>query len=210
MENPTIHLYSNATADTLNTSAGQDVLPSSSDSSSATIKPLPSTPHIPRSHANEQQPYHDDPPTPLDESPASRHHDPPRYHRQARHALRFQPYADSPPPTPDADDVPLARLLFTTHSRTHSIEAAYPSEAPPPYAIAVRESYRDTLIQYIPRGRRDSRDVDEESAVDWDMARPDDVRYSVEKVVAMLVVAMVLLVVAAVLAWLALGSGVVV
>jgi hypothetical protein len=39
------------------------------------------------------------------------------------------------------------------------------------------------------------------------LPRPDDVRYDVEKVVAMFVVASLLLIVAAVLGWLALGSG---
>jgi hypothetical protein len=51
--------------------------------------------------------------------------------------------------------------------------------------------------------------VDEESLLDMDMdmIRPDDVRYRVEKVVAMVVVAVLLLVVSGVLGWLALGSG---
>jgi hypothetical protein len=40
------------------------------------------------------------------------------------------------------------------------------------------------------------------------MMRPDDVRYSVEKVVAMFVVAALLLIVSGVLGWLALGSGI--
>jgi hypothetical protein len=39
------------------------------------------------------------------------------------------------------------------------------------------------------------------------MTRPDDVRYAVEKVVAMFTVAALLLIVSGVLGWLALGSG---
>jgi hypothetical protein len=41
-----------------------------------------------------------------------------------------------------------------------------------------------------------------------DTMRPDDVRYNVEKVVAMFVVAALLLIVSGVLGWLALGSGI--
>jgi hypothetical protein len=87
-------------------------------------------------------------------------------------------------------------------------DAFYPADAPPPYAIAVRQSYRDTLVQYIPRGEHETRSEDEESQLGVDVARPDDVRYSVENMVAMFVVAILLLVVSGVLAWLAFGSGV--
>jgi hypothetical protein len=38
------------------------------------------------------------------------------------------------------------------------------------------------------------------------MTRPDDVRYSIEKIVAMFVVAVMLLVVSGVLGWLVLGN----
>jgi hypothetical protein len=68
--------------------------------------------------------------------------------------------------------------------------------------------YRGTLIQYIAGGQHASPDADEESQLGLDLDRPDDVRYSVEKMVAMFVVALLLLVVSGVLAWLALGSGV--
>jgi hypothetical protein len=126
----------------------------------------------------------------------------------------YQPYTDtSPPHTPIADDVPLAHLL-STHTYAQSTEfsiqsddALYPADAPPSYAIAVRQSYRDTLIQYIPSSQHDSRvEEDEESQLGIDATRPDDVRYSVERIVAMFVVALLLLVVSGVLAWLALGN----
>jgi hypothetical protein len=146
--------------------------------------------------------------------PARRNQSLPKHHRQSGENSRYQSYTDSPPQTPDADDVPLAHLLLSTHSQSHSLEASfpvhdpsYPSEAPPPYAIAVRQSYRDTLVQYVPRSHHASRDTDEESQLDLEMLRPDDVRHSVEKVVAMFVVAALLLIVSGVLGWLALGSG---
>jgi hypothetical protein len=60
----------------------------------------------------------------------------------------------------------------------------------------------------VPRTQLNSRDADEESQLDLDMARPDDLRHDVERVVAMFVVAAVLLVVSGVLGWLALGSGI--
>ena len=116
---------------------------------------------------------------------------------------------DSPPATPDADDVPLAHLI-STHIYNQSTDASYlsrenhPGDAPPPYAIAVRQSYRDTLIQHIPRGQHEPREADEESEVGMDIERPDDVRHSVEKVVAMFTVAFMLLIIAGLLAWWAL------
>lgn len=106
--------------------------------------------------------------------------------------------------------MPLANLLYT-HSYSHSTETSwplhdpsYPAEAPPSYAIAVRQSYRDTLTLYLPGPHRDS---DEESQAGVDYIGADDVRHSVEKVVAMFVVAMFLLIASGVLGWLALGSG---
>lgn len=65
------------------------------------------------------------------------------------------------------------------------------------------------MIQYIPSNDHALRNVvveiDEETGEV--VGRTDDVRHSVEKVVAMFVVAIVLLVVSGVLMWLALGSG---
>jgi hypothetical protein len=73
--------------------------------------------------------------------------------------------------------------------------------------VAVRQthSYRDTLIQYIPSDERGASvviEIDEESGEV--ISRTDDVRHSVEKVVAGL-----LLILSGVLAWLAMGSGLV-
>lgn len=108
--------------------------------------------------------------------------------------------------------MPLANLLYT-HSYSHSTETSwplhdplYPAEAPPSYAIAVRQSYRDTLTLYLPGPRQDS---DEESQAGADYFGEDDVRHNVEKAVAMFVVAMMLLIASGVLGWLALGSGMV-
>ena len=131
----------------------------------------------------------------------------PGYYEQSRREQIFQPYTDlSPPSSPDADDVPLAQLI-SAHMYSESEDDSYPGEAPPPYAIAVRQSFRDTLIQHIPRSQHDAREIDEESEVGIEIARPDDVRYSVEKVVAMFIVAIILFMISGILGWVALGSG---
>jgi hypothetical protein len=163
----------------------------------------------------DQELYRDDPPTPTEGISSTRHQlISPTYDPHSQHSLVYQPYTDtSPPHTPIADDVPLAHLL-STHTYAQSTEfsiqsddAFYPADAPPSYAIAVRQSYRDTLIQYIPSSQHDSRIAeDEESQLGIDAIRPDDVRYSVERIAAMFVVALLLLVVSGVLAWLALGN----
>lgn len=209
----TIRLHGDSPALTRSTSPTQHASPSSSDSS-ATIKPLPTIPHMPPPYAD-QEPYRDDPPTPTEGISSTRHQlISPTYDPHSQHSLVYQPYTDtSPPHTPIADDVPLAHLL-STHTYAQSTEfsiqsddALYPADAPPSYAIAVRQSYRDTLIQYIPSSQHDSRIAeDEESQLGIDATRPDDVRYSVERIVAMFVIALLLLVVSGVLAWLALGN----
>ncbi|KAL1801035.1 hypothetical protein ACET3X_001377 [Alternaria dauci] len=213
MENTTTGIYSGSPAYTRDTSPIQHASPSSSDSS-ATIKPLPAIPHMPPPYAYER-PYRDDPPTPTEGTPSThRQLTSPTHDLQSQHGLVYRPYTDSSPPhTPIADDVPLAHL-FATHTYAQPTEflyqpddAFYPADAPPPYAIAVRQSYRDTLIQYIPSSQHDPRVAeDEESQLGIDVIRPDDVRYSVEKIVAMFVVALLLLVVSGVLSWLALGN----
>ncbi|KAJ4373293.1 hypothetical protein N0V83_003587 [Neocucurbitaria cava] len=211
--------------------------PATSDSST-TIKPLPALPtQTPRynevdegsdreeeddDNEEDDEPYRDEPATPTESYPT---HNPPQYRRH--HHPSYQPYTDFPTsPSGSAllnasdDDVPLAHLLLqpqTYHISSTSYSSfpphiPYPLEAPPSYSVAVRQSYRDTLIQHIPSGQqqRDPRDpilveIDEEAGLE--MMRADDVRHSVEKVVAMFVVASLLLVIAAVLGWLALGSG---
>ena len=211
-QNTTTASYSDSPAHARSTSLVQHVSPSSSDSS-ATIKPLPAILHTPPPYA-EDEPYRDDPPTPSQATSSTRQTTPPAYHGQSQPNLSYQPYTDSPPHTPIADDVPLAHLISThtytqqsTESSYHPGDAFYPADAPPPYAIAVRQSYRDTLIQYIPSSQHDPRVAeDEESQLGIDMARPDDVRYSIEKIVAMFVVAVMLLVVSGVLGWLVLGN----
>ncbi|KAI4701949.1 hypothetical protein J4E89_010468 [Alternaria sp. Ai002NY15] len=209
MENTTTEPYRDSPARDRRASSTHQASPSSSDSS-ATIKPLSATPPP----YTDEEPYRDDPPTPTGASPSTRQTTSPTYQRQSRRSPPYQPYTDSPPHTPDADDVPLAHLV--SHAYTQSTEishqpndAFYPADAPPPYAIAVRQSYRDTLVQYVPRGQHGGREEDEESQIGVDVVRPDDVRYSVENIVAMFVVAIMLLVVSGVLAWLAFGSGLV-
>lgn len=193
----------------------------SPSSSISTIKPLPALPHENAPPTYEayrddpsDEPYRDDPSATTASSPPQQqlHH----HHQQQR------PYTNiSPPltplatPLPDDDNIPLAHLLLTPNP--------YPLEAPPSYAVAIRQtrSRRDTLIQYIPSSAHEAGqqgtllhgnslrsvivDIDEETGEV--LGRTDDVRHSVEKVVAMFVVAIVLLVVSGVLMWLALGAG---
>jgi len=73
----------------------------------------------------------------------------------------------------DDEDVPLAHLLL------------YPRDAPPAYSTVVRQSYRETLLQHIPR-HPVVVDLDEEAGLE--RIRADDVRFEVERIVAMAVV----------------------
>lgn len=149
------------------------------------------------------QPYRDDPSDSEEEtliaSPAPRRHhstSPDRRNHSTHSSHSSQatvtgfviPYTDVVPE--NDDDVPLAYLY------------PYPTEAPPSYQVAVRESYRATLIQHIPRASVVSY-TDEEQGVDRPEA--DDVRFSVERVVATIIVAMILLLIAGLLALGALG-----
>ncbi|KAF2683648.1 hypothetical protein K458DRAFT_431876 [Lentithecium fluviatile CBS 122367] len=165
-------------------------------SRASTAKPLPSLPRQPASQPLE--PYRDDPSdSGHDEhdsdSPTIASPSPQRYHRSASdgppaQTQVFTPYTDN---VFDDDDVPLAHLY------------PYPTEAPPSYYVAVRESYRATLIQHIP-SHSISTDADEEAGVDHPQA--DDVRFTVERVVAAIIVSMMLLLIAALLALFALWS----
>ena len=126
------------------------------------------------------------------------------YQQLVIHEVISHPYSDlSRPASPD--DVPLAHLV-AAQTYLEDSDASCTGEAPPSYAVAVRQSYRDTLIQHIPPGQEGYGDVDDESEVDMDMERPDDVRYSVERIAAMFVVAFVLLVVSVVLGWMVLSG----
>lgn len=136
----------------------------------------------------------------------------------------FTPYTDTPP-TPGADDVPLAHLIpsspfyaaaqahIQAQAQAHAhllSEAGYPLEAPPPYALAVRQTtfHRETLIQ-IPRDPFAAylgREGDEEAGM-LDPEAEEARRHTLENVVAMFVVATMLLVVAGMFGWLAWGSG---
>ncbi|KAF2123458.1 hypothetical protein P153DRAFT_163219 [Dothidotthia symphoricarpi CBS 119687] len=159
----------------------RDSPPSSPNPS--TTKPLLQQP--------QQESYRDHPTASYSHLPSQHPPTPPYYDSPPQPSTPTTPHANThhdPPPHYTDDDVPLA-LLF------------YPYEAPPSYAVAVRTPcYRDTLIQYIPSRRVDA---DEEEA-----GEPDDVRY-VERVFAMFIVVVLLLVVGGVLVWLAVGSGVI-
>lgn len=78
-----------------------------------------------------------------------------------------------------------------------------PTEAPPPYQVAVREAYRATLIQHIPDPSLSTL-PDEEMGVE--RAHADDVRFTVERVVAAIIVAMLLLIIAALMALVAVSG----
>lgn len=82
----------------------------------------------------------------------------------------------------DDDEVPLAHLL-------------YARDAPPAYSSIVRQSYRETLLQHIPRDP-EVMDIDEEAALD--RICEEEVRFTIERAVAMAVV-MALLVLAGIL-----------
>lgn len=168
----------------------------------SSIKPLPALPPY------TDEPYTDAPPTPTSTEQV------PRGDSYNVRPHEEQPYTDALLPSDhdtDNDDIPLAHFL-PPHP--------YPHEAPPSYSVAVRSthSYHDTLIQYIPSHRQHQTsqrwqtsnasqvvvEIDSESGEV--LSRTDDVRHSVEKVVAMFVVAAVLLVISGVLVWLVLGS----
>jgi hypothetical protein len=70
-----------------------------------------------------------------------------------------------------------------------------PTEAPPAYAVAVPQSYRDTLIMHVPSGSQFNVDVDTE-AQDPERAYPK-VRFWVRRLVATLFIAFHLVVISA-------------
>lgn len=109
----------------------------------------------------------------------------PYQYRPAQINVYFEPYSDNPIPVGNDDDVPLAHLY------------PYPTEAPPSYHVAVRQSYINTSISHIPSHTRTSVDIDEEAG--QELERPDDIRHQVEKVVAALIVSGVLLIIMAVM-----------
>lgn len=72
----------------------------------------------------------------------------------------------------------------------------------------MRQAYRETLLHYVPGTLYIPRDAvaDEEAGVETAGAA-EDVSHSIENVVAMFVVASLLLIISAVMGWLAIGSG---
>lgn len=167
-------------------------------------KPLPSPPlDTPPEPLNELEPYRDEPspdspapaPAPIAASPSPQRYRTPTERanarlRQAEIQVFYTPYTDAPR-APNDEDVPLAQLYL------------YPTEAPPPYQIAVRDSFRETLAHHIP-SYAESTIQDEEAAVD--RVQSDDVRFTVEKAVASIIVAMLLLVIASILALIAVSG----
>lgn len=187
--------------------------PSSSQSSTPLssnrplAKPLPTLPL--NTPTEPLEPYRDEPSPTYEPSPTSPAPAPvldnasqtPQLHQasSSTSSTRFQsaeiqlfltPYTDAPRSAND-DDVPLAQLY------------PYPTEAPPPYQVAVRESFRETLVQHLP-SRSISLGPDEEAGIERGSA--DDVRFTVEKAVAAIIVSMLLLVIASLLALIAISG----
>jgi hypothetical protein len=162
------------------------------------VKPLPSIPYEPATPP--LSPYRDDPSANDDAesvsgqstaSPTPQHRQPaPSAINTAQAQVFYEPYRDD---VFNDDDVPLAHLC------------SYPTEAPPSYHVAVRESFRATLVQHIPTHSVSS-DVDTEAGIDIDFEQADDVRFTVERFVAAIIVSMMLLVCAALLALITLTS----
>lgn len=109
---------------------------------------------------------------------------------QAEIQVFYTPYTDAPRASND-EDVPLAQLY------------PYPTEAPPPYQIAVRDSFRETLAHHF-TSFSEPTIRDEEAALE--QAQPDDERFTVEKAVATIIVAMLLIVLASILALIAVSG----
>ena len=161
------------------------------------MKPLPSLPHEPALLPLER--YRDDPTSDVDSeddqdaqpTATSTQRRSQRVPQPIQTQIFFAPYRDD---VYDDDDVPLAQLC------------PYPTEAPPSYHFAVRESFRATLLQHIPTPSV-SNDTDTESGLE--VPNSDDVSLTVERFMAALIVSMVLLISAGLLALIALtASGV--
>lgn len=131
-------------------------------------------------------PYLDSPPSAYhDSSPTSTT---PTSRTQYQQPLTFQIYSPTTDLTPlsrpsysddeDDENVPLAQLLL------------YPRDAPPAYSTVVRQSYRETLLQHTPR-HPVIVDLDEEAALE--RMHADEVRFTIERVVAMAAVMALLL-----------------
>ena len=125
--------------------------------------------------------YHDSSPTSPDTPCRSIRQHPPTFNNPTSldHLPPTTPGRPSFSSEPDDEDVPLAQLLLQTR------------EAPPAYSAVVQQPYRETLLQHIPR-HPVVVDFDEEAAFEW--MRADDVRFTVERVVAMAVVIAVLVI----------------
>ena len=136
---------------------------------------------------------------------------PPECSRLARQESTAQPYLHvSRTPSPDMDDVPLGHLLAAQAYWEADDDTPCADEAPPSYAVAVRQSYRDTLLQHIRRGPGGYGEVDEESEVGLRMAmdaeRGGEEPCAIARIVAMFAMAVILFVVSGVLGWMVLNG----
>lgn len=183
----------------------------SSDTSGKPYRVLPPQTQPP-AYSDDHQPYRDDPPrsTALAiQAHVSPLH-PPHDHHMTLPSRPYAFYVDtSAPPTPNNGDVPLAHLHTCPTPLRPSGEEYYPLEAPPAYSVAIGQSHDSAVAYYAHYGVYAARqgvleESDEEAGLEGGF---DDVGHSVEKIVAMFVVASMLLVLSVVLAWLALGSG---
>jgi len=206
LQNSTVEQYSDAPT------YPQHTCPATS--SDSTSKPYRILPHQTQPPAySDEQPYRDDPPSAT--AAAIQAQTSPAYTPPPRHHMTLPPrpyafYTDaSIPSTPNNDDVPLAHLHMHPTPLQLSAQEFYPLEAPPAYSVAIGQSHDSSIAYYVNYGAYGARqgafmDGDEEAGPDEEV---DDAEHSVEKAVAMFVVASMLLVLSAVLAWLALGSG---
>ncbi|KAF2010864.1 hypothetical protein BU24DRAFT_47752 [Aaosphaeria arxii CBS 175.79] len=151
-------------------------------------KPLPSIPSSPPPPID--APYRDDPAPEAAHSQAALPHMYQQYPpplSPSGSVVYFEPYSDDPNRSRNDEDVPLAHLY------------PYPTEAPPAYHIIVPQAYRNTLIANIPSFRGDSLDVEEEAGIDPEEF--DDVRLTVEAIVAAATVVIVLFLVSGIMIW---------
>ena len=144
--------------------------------SEATIRPRQFEPP-----AYTDAPYLDSPPLPYhDSSPTSASQIAPATYQEPLTFHIYSPTSDIPrsnrssysddTDNEDDENVPLAQLVLCSR------------DAPPAYSSVVRQSYRDTLLQHIPR-HAEIVDLDEEAALE--RIHADDVRFTIERVAAM-------------------------
>jgi hypothetical protein len=153
-------------------------------------KPLPSLPD--QDPLLAEEPYRDGSLTD-DEATNATTEQPRRYRRPRVEQTHFPPYTDSVNGAEGNEDVPLGYLY------------PYPTEAPPSYTVAVRQSFRDTLILHVPATMVTPANGDEEEGEDREF--PDDVRFKVERVMGMFLAAFLLFILSGLLLLYVIGKG---